>query len=82
MVGGGGWSWGEVRGRGMWWAWGVGGATQFRGRAMVIILFVRGVTERISLNLLFSVSCTALKLSSCVGGGSDSISGEATGSSM
>ena len=50
MVGGGGWSWGEVRGRGMWWAWGVGGATQLGGRAMVIILFVWGVTERISLN--------------------------------
>ena len=45
-------------------------------------LFVRGmqgVTERNSLNWLFGVSSVVLTLSSCVWGGSDSISGEVSG---
>ena len=37
---------------------------------------MQGVTEKNSLNWLFGVSCMVFGLSSCVWGGSDSISGE------
>ena len=37
---------------------------------------MQGVTKRNSLNLLFGVSCMVFGLSSCIWGGSDSISGE------
>ena len=47
--------------------------------------YIRGmheVTESTSLNWLFGVSCMLLLLSSCVWGGSDSISGDVIGSSV
>ena len=43
---------------------------------------MHGVTESTSLNWLFGVSCMLLMLSSCVWGGSDSISGDVIGSSV
>ena len=49
------------------------------------ILLIRGmhrVTESTSLNWLFGVSCMLLMLSSCVCGGSDSISGDVIGPSV
>ena len=42
----------------------------------LLVWGMHDVTERNSLNWLFVVSCTVLVLLSCVGGGSDSISGE------
>ena len=70
------WSWGEL-GLGTWAGPGVG--LNSRGEGLCLWLFVRGmqgVTERNSLNPLFGVSCTVLTLSSCIWGGSDSISRE------
>ena len=82
----GGWSWGELE-VGTWAGIGVG--LNSRGEELwliyskLLVWGMHGVTGRISLNLLFGVSCTVLMLSSCVGGGSDCISGEAiAGSSM
>ena len=81
MGGGGGWFWGEL-GVGTWAGLGVGVGLNSWGEGLWLIyskLLVWGmhsITERNSLNWLFSVSCTVLILSSCVGGGSDSISGE------
>ena len=43
---------------------------------------MHGVTESTSLNWLFGVSCMLLMLSSCVWGGSDSISGDVIGPSV
>ena len=40
---------------------------------------MQGVTERNSLNWLFGISCTVFTLSSCVWGGSNSVSGEVIG---
>ena len=89
MGGGGRWLvLGGVMGRDMGWAW--GGAKQWGGEGLCLWLihsklFVRGmqgVTERNSLNWLFGVSCTVLMLSSCIWGGSYSISGEVSGASM
>ena len=82
-LGGGSWSWslGELE-PGTWAGLGVALNSRGEGLRLWLIyskLFVRvmqGITERNSLNLLFGVSCIVLTLSSCVWGGSDSISGE------
>ena len=50
--------------------------------SILLIRGMHGVTESTSLNWLFGVSCMLLMLSSCVLGGSDSISGDAIGSSV
>ena len=49
----------------------------------IIILLIRGmhrVIKSTSLNWLFGVSCMLLMLSSCIWGGSDSMSGDVIGS--
>ena len=48
----------------------------------LLIRGTQGVTERTSLNWLFSVSWMLLLVSSCVWGCSDSVSGEVIGSLM
>ena len=83
----GGWSWGKL-GVGIWAGLGVDVGLNNRGEELLLIyskLLVRGmhgVTDRVSLNWLFGVSCTVLALSSSVGGGSDRISSEVIGSSV
>ena len=85
--GGGGWSWVES-GVGAWTGLAVGVGLNSKGEGLWLtdsILLIRGmhgVTESTSLNWLFGVSCMLLMLSSCVWGGSDSISGDVIGSSV
>ena len=85
--GGGGWSWVES-GVGAWTGLAVGVGLNSKGEGLWLtdsILLIRGmhgVTESASLNWLFGVSCMLLMLSSCVWGGSDSISGDVIGSSV
>ena len=70
---------------GTWAGLGVGVELNRRGEGLWLYIpctWLHGVTERNSLNWLFGVSCMVLVLSSCVGGGSDSNSGEVIGSSL
>ena len=80
--GDGGWTWGKS-GVGAWAGLAVGVRLNSKGEglgltdSMLLIRAMHGVTESTSRNWLFSVSCMLLMLSSCVWGGSDSISGDA-----
>ena len=85
--GGGGWFWGES-GVGAWTGLEVGVGLNCKGEelwltdSILLIQGMHGVTESTSLNWLFGVSCMLLMLSSCVWGGSDSISGDVIGPSV
>ena len=75
-------------GVGAWTGLAVGVELNSKGEGLWLtdsILLMRGmhgVTESTSLNWLFGVSCMLLMLSSCIWGGSDSISGDVIGSSV